>query len=101
MDPDLGLVWPVELTIAGLPAEEIGVITGSLGPDRALDDLALLLHEWADFITAQRAPVLDAAEAIADAVPAAFRKPTADPRFEAIEAEAVRAAGAAYRRDHP
>jgi hypothetical protein len=100
MDAELGIVWPVTITVAGLPPEEIGVVPGGNGPERAMDDLVLLLHEWADFIAANKAGAIASAAAIAASVPAAFRRPAADPAFEVIEAEAVRAAAAAYRRAH-
>lgn len=95
------MVWPVTIQVAGLPPEEIGVVPGGFGPERAIDELALLLHEWADFVMANKRQTLAIGDEIAQSVPAAFRRPTPDPRFEAIEADAIRAAGEAWRKDHP
>lgn len=101
LDAQLGIVWPVTLQLAGMPAEEIGVIPGGNGPERALDELALLLHEWADFISSHRDESIAVAREVQQGVPAAFRRPAPDPDFELIEADAIRAAAASYRKDHP
>lgn len=58
LDPELGIVWPVTIQMAGLAPHEIGVIPGGHGPDRALDELALLFHEWADFIAENKAEMI-------------------------------------------